>query len=120
MTNSTAVGAQLITASGGAQSWAVTFSRDRAVRRALSARAALRERMGVARFIRRPSSLEVIHFHELVHVVQWRTLGLREFLLTCVLGIIQHGCEESPLKAVASVTPANAQDRAQVARAFSS
>lgn len=32
---------------------------------------------------------ESIHFHELVHVVQWSALGVDEFLLTYALGVAQ-------------------------------
>jgi hypothetical protein len=49
----------------------------------------------------RSSSSEGIHFHELVHVLQWSTLGVDEFLLTYALGIAQHGYERSPLEAIA-------------------
>ena len=46
-------------------------------------------------------SSEGTHFHELIHVVQWSTLGVNEFLLTYALGITQHGYEQSPLEAIA-------------------
>jgi hypothetical protein len=52
-------------------------------------------------FVRPSSSSEGIHFHELVHVVQWNTLGVREFLLTYALGIVQCGYVQSPLEAIA-------------------
>jgi hypothetical protein len=42
-----------------------------------------------------------IHFHELVHVVQWRVLGVADFLQTYVVGLAQHGYERSPLEAIA-------------------
>jgi hypothetical protein len=44
---------------------------------------------------------EGTHFHELCHVVQWKTLGVAEFLLTYALGILRHGYERSPLEAIA-------------------
>jgi len=52
-------------------------------------------------FVHPTHSSEGIHFHELVHVVQWSTLGVNEFLLTYALGIAQHGYEQSPLEAIA-------------------
>jgi hypothetical protein len=52
-------------------------------------------------FVQPSHSSEGIHFHELVHVVQWSTLGVRDFLLTYALGIVQHGYAESPLEAIA-------------------
>jgi hypothetical protein len=52
-------------------------------------------------FVQQPHASEGIHFHELVHVVQWSTLGVRDFLLTYALGIVQHGYAESPLEAMA-------------------
>jgi hypothetical protein len=42
-----------------------------------------------------------IHFHELVHVVQWKTLGVAEFLSTYAVGLAQHTYETSPLESVA-------------------
>jgi hypothetical protein len=53
-------------------------------------------------FVRRSSyTAESIHFHELVHVVQWSVLGLDEFLLTYALGVAQFGYLQSPLEAIA-------------------
>jgi hypothetical protein len=52
-------------------------------------------------FVQPSYSSEGIHFHELVHVVQWSTLGVRDFLLTYALGILQYGYAESPLEAIA-------------------
>jgi hypothetical protein len=52
-------------------------------------------------FIQSSCSSEDIHFHELVHVIQWTTLGPEEFLLTYALGIAQHGYADSPLEAIA-------------------
>jgi hypothetical protein len=46
-------------------------------------------------------SSEGVHFHELVHVIQWRALGVRPFLLTYALGFLQFGYERSPLEAIA-------------------
>ena len=49
----------------------------------------------------RPDASESVHFHELVHVVQWNALGIRDFLLTYAVGLIQHGYARSPLEAIA-------------------
>lgn len=52
-------------------------------------------------FVQPSSSSESVHFHELVHVVQWARLGVRDFLLTYALGIVLHGYAGSPLEAIA-------------------
>jgi hypothetical protein len=52
-------------------------------------------------FVRPAASVEVVHFHELVHVIQWTKLGFEQFLMTYGLGIIQYGYEQSPLEAMA-------------------
>jgi hypothetical protein len=44
---------------------------------------------------------EVLHFHELVHVVQWARLGASQFLLAYGLGLLQFGYEHSPLERMA-------------------
>jgi len=44
---------------------------------------------------------DLVHFHELVHVVQWKTLGVPEFLSTYAVGLAQHGYERSPLESIA-------------------
>jgi hypothetical protein len=43
-----------------------------------------------------------VHGHELVHVVQWSTLGTEAFLLTYAVGLALHGYEQSPLETIAS------------------
>jgi hypothetical protein len=53
-------------------------------------------------FVRPEHSTEPIHFHELVHVVQWATLGPAAFLSTYAVGIAKHGYEASPLEMAAS------------------
>lgn len=52
-------------------------------------------------FVHRSLHTERIHFHELVHFVQWRTLGVDRFLLTYGLGVIERGYAHSPLEALA-------------------
>jgi hypothetical protein len=52
-------------------------------------------------FVHGPHSSEAIHCHELVHTIQWRTLGLEAFLSTYAVGILQHGYPRSPLESMA-------------------
>jgi hypothetical protein len=47
------------------------------------------------------SSNENVHFHELVHVVQWRLLGPERFLLLYANGLECFGYRQSPLEAMA-------------------
>ncbi len=44
---------------------------------------------------------ESLHFHELVHVIQWGHLGADRFLLNYAVGLDQYGYEDSPLEAMA-------------------
>ena len=50
---------------------------------------------------RENDTTEATHFHELCHVVQWKALGVRDFLMTYALGLLAHGYRESPLEAIA-------------------
>lgn len=53
-------------------------------------------------FIRRDrAQQEPVHFHEMVHIIQWEQLGIEPFLLLYALGLLQHGYENSPLEAMA-------------------
>jgi hypothetical protein len=52
-------------------------------------------------FLHREHTREAIHFHELVHVVQWTTLGVAVFLPTYAAGIARHGYEASPFELAA-------------------
>jgi hypothetical protein len=47
------------------------------------------------------SSDESLHFHELVHVIQWQHLGVEGFLSAYATGLIKHGYRENPLEAMA-------------------
>jgi hypothetical protein len=47
------------------------------------------------------ASSESLHFHELIHAIQWRVLGPEEFLLMYAAGLAEHGYENSPLEAMA-------------------
>lgn len=44
---------------------------------------------------------ESLHFHELVHVVQWERLGVDNFLLAYAAGLMQFGYHDSPLEKMA-------------------
>ncbi|SRR6266446_7934354 len=52
-------------------------------------------------FVDEAQASDGVHFHELVHVIQWQTLGVRQFLSTYALGILQYGYAESPFEAMA-------------------
>jgi len=52
-------------------------------------------------FVRRDYDTEAIHFHELVHTVQWAALGFDAFLSTYATGILQQGYEASPFELTA-------------------
>ena len=52
-------------------------------------------------FVHQSFNTETVHFHELVHVVQWRTLGVDTFMLTYAVGVLQHGYAHAPLEAIA-------------------
>ncbi|MGB8049688.1 MAG: hypothetical protein WCF53_17555 [Pseudolabrys sp.] len=44
---------------------------------------------------------EAIHFHELIHVVQWRILGPEQFLRLYADGLERFGYKDSPLEVMA-------------------
>jgi hypothetical protein len=52
-------------------------------------------------FVDKAEADEATHFHELCHVVQWKVLGVRNFLLTYALGILSKGYARSPFEAIA-------------------
>jgi hypothetical protein len=52
-------------------------------------------------FVNQNLLTESLHFHELVHVVQWERLGADNFLLAYGAGLIQFGYEQSPLEKMA-------------------
>jgi hypothetical protein len=52
-------------------------------------------------FLHRDHTHEAVHFHEVVHVLQWATLGVAAFLPTYAVGIAQHGYRGSPLESAA-------------------
>jgi hypothetical protein len=52
-------------------------------------------------FLQHGRGSEGLHFHELVHVVQWSRLGIDNFLLAYGLGLLAHGYAQSPLEQMA-------------------
>jgi len=52
-------------------------------------------------FFIRDNQPEDIFFHELIHIVQWKTLGVNNFLLAYGAGILQFGYRNSPLEQMA-------------------
>jgi hypothetical protein len=50
---------------------------------------------------RSQSENEAIHFHELIHVIQWRILGPERFLRSYADGLERFGYRESPLEVMA-------------------
>jgi hypothetical protein len=52
-------------------------------------------------FVKREHLTESVSFHETVHVVQWDTLGIDDFLLAYGIGFIQFGYRNSPLERMA-------------------
>ncbi len=52
-------------------------------------------------FINHAHQSESLHFHELVHVVQWEKLGVDNFLLAYGVGLMQFGFRDSPLEQMA-------------------
>jgi hypothetical protein len=53
-------------------------------------------------FVRRSrANDEQLHFHELIHVIQWRLLGPERFLSVYAAGLEVFGYRDSPLEAMA-------------------
>jgi len=44
---------------------------------------------------------ESIHFHELVHIIQWDELGAEKFILTYGINLLASGYRQHPLEAIA-------------------
>lgn len=47
------------------------------------------------------ANLESIHFHELVHIIQWEHLGIDKFLLMYGLGLLKYEYKNNPLESLA-------------------
>lgn len=52
-------------------------------------------------FIQQGHASESLHFHEMVHILQWARLGVDNFLLAYGVGLLQFGYERSPLEQMA-------------------
>lgn len=52
-------------------------------------------------FLQQGRASETLHFHELVHVVQWSRLGVDNFLLAYGLGLFSFWYAQSPLEQMA-------------------
>jgi hypothetical protein len=53
-------------------------------------------------FVKRDRAIdEALHFHELIHVIQWRTLGPEQFLAAYAAGLEAFGYRNSPLEVMA-------------------
>ena len=52
-------------------------------------------------FVSHLHQTESLHFHELVHIVQWERLGVDDFLFAYGMGLMQIGYEDSPLERMA-------------------
>jgi hypothetical protein len=52
-------------------------------------------------FVNHLHQTESLHFHELIHVVQWERLGVDNFLLAYGVGLMQFGYQNSPLEQMA-------------------
>ena len=52
-------------------------------------------------FLHHRDESESLHFHELVHIVQWKRLGVDNFLLAYGAGLMQFGYDDSPFEKMA-------------------
>lgn len=52
-------------------------------------------------FVQQSNASEALHFHELIHVIQWSRLGVDNFLLAYALGLLSVGYAQSPLEQMA-------------------
>jgi len=52
-------------------------------------------------FLEQGHESESVHFHELVHVVQWDRLGVDNFLMAYGVGLLRSGYRECPLEQMA-------------------
>jgi hypothetical protein len=50
---------------------------------------------------RRHEQVESLHFHELIHAVQWECLGFDPFIRAYAAGLLRHGYASSPLEVMA-------------------
>ena len=52
-------------------------------------------------FLKQGLASETLHFHELVHIIQWSRLGVDDFLLAYGLGLSSFGYAQNPLEQMA-------------------
>ncbi len=52
-------------------------------------------------FVNHLHQTESLHFHELVHIIQWERLGVDNFLLAYAAGLMQFGYRDSPIEKMA-------------------
>jgi hypothetical protein len=52
-------------------------------------------------FVHDSLKMESVYFHELVHAVQWQTLGTDDFLLAYGAGLMTYGYANSPFEVIA-------------------
>jgi len=52
-------------------------------------------------FVNHLHQTESLHFHELIHVIQWDRLGIDNFLLAYGVGLMQFGYQDCPLEKMA-------------------
>lgn len=52
-------------------------------------------------FVSHLQKTESLHFHEMIHIVQWARLGVNNFLRAYGVGLLQFGYTDSPLEKMA-------------------
>ena len=57
--------------------------------------------LGSCYFVRKDSERPDLHFHELVHIVQWQRLDPARFLQTYGVGLLLYGYRDRPLESLA-------------------
>jgi hypothetical protein len=67
-------------------------------------------------FLRRGAQSPALHFHELVHVVQWARLGVDNFILAYGAGLLQGSYEKAPFEQMAYRLQADFERRVPIAR----
>ncbi|MBN8458458.1 MAG: hypothetical protein J0M04_11540 [Verrucomicrobia bacterium] len=57
---------------------------------------------------------ESLHFHEMIHIIQWNELGPEKFLLAYGVGLVRFGYRNSPLEQIAYSMQAQFDARQQL------
>jgi hypothetical protein len=60
------------------------------------------------------SKNESLHFHEMIHIIQWNELGPEKFLLAYGVGLVRYGYRDSPLEQIAYSMQAQFDAREQI------